>query len=180
MAMNVFTKKTVGCVFLICFWISLIGFANIITVNGFKIIEQPEDDPGLIPDIQKGLLHCDTPYYQDYLIRRSVNGYVPYSEKAFYSFLNRSYENRKTLTKLLPERYYYPNGPVIGQGFNAYGEITVHILEGCEISNETMDEIEFAIRSESKILEISDTPIVFYYDIIPVLDIKNWSDGKTT
>jgi hypothetical protein len=108
-----------------------------------------------------------------------VNGYDPYSVKAFYSFINGSCENRKTLTKLVPERYYYPNGPVIGQGVNAYGEITVHILEGCEISNETMDEIEFAIRSESKTLEISDTPIVFYYDIMPVLTIKNWSDGTT-
>ncbi|OPY43731.1 MAG: hypothetical protein A4E40_00061 [Methanoregulaceae archaeon PtaU1.Bin059] len=154
----------------------LIGLAIITVVDGFW---QPTGDPGIVPEKHEDPVHSATPYYQDHLIRRNANKTSLHSEEGFSSFINQSSENRKTLTSLLPGKYYYPDGPVVGQGFNAKGEITVHILEGYEISNETMDEIEYAIRSEFKSLGIADACIVFYYDIPPVLSIKRWGEEKT-
>ncbi|HOP68080.1 MAG: hypothetical protein WC164_04620 [Patescibacteria group bacterium] len=176
MAVSAQGKRTViwlGFTICIVFFIVL---AIITVVDGFW---QPAGDQGVVPGIHEDPVDTDAPYYQDYLIRRSASKTSPHSEEGFSSFLNQSSENRKTLTCLLPGQYYYPDGPVVGQGFNAKGEITVHILEGYEISNETMDEIEYAIRSELKTLGIADTHIVFYTDILPVLSIKRWGEEKT-
>ena len=174
--MSAQVKGTIIWLWLTISVVFIIGFALITTVMGFW---QPAADLGMMPDISEDPMHDNAPYYQDYLIRRSANKTHPHSEEVFSSFLNQSSEKRKTLTSLLPEQYYYPNGPVVGQGFNARGEITVHILEEYEVSNETMDQIEYRIRSELKTLGIPDAPIVFYHDILPVLSIKRWSDEKT-
>ncbi|GEM_PF-1782515 len=170
-------KRNAGWLWFKIIIVFLIGLAIITVVDGFW---QSTGDPGIVPEIHEDPVHSDAPYYQDHLIRRNANKNSPHSEEGFSSFINQSSENRKTLTSLLPEQYYYPNGPVVGQGFNAKGEITVHILEGYEISNETMDEIEYAIRSEFKPLGITDTHIVFYYDIVPVLSIKRWGEESTS
>ena len=161
------------------FTICIVFFIVLAIIPVIKAFWQPAGDSGVMPGIHEEPVHADAPYYQDYLIRRSLNKTSPHSEEGFSSFINQSSENRKTLTRLLPEQYYYPNGPVVGQGFNARGEITVHILEGYGISNETMDEIEYAIRSELKTLGIDDARIVFYSDILPVLSIKRWGEEKT-
>mgnify|MGYP001061490644 CR=1 FL=1 len=169
-------RRNAGRLWFAIIIVLLIGIAIITVVEGFW---QPTGDPGTVPEIHEDPVQSDAPYYQDHLIRRNANRTSPQSEEGFSSFINQSSENRKKLTSFLPEQYYYPNGPVVGQGFNAKGEITVHILEGYEISNETMDEIEYAIRSEFKSLGIADAPIVFYYDILPVLSIKRWGEENT-
>jgi len=169
-------KRTAGWLGFTIFIVFFIVLAIITVVDGFW---QSAGNQGEVPGIHDDPVHSDAPYYQDYLIRRSANQTSPHSEEGFSSFISQSSENRKTLTCLLPEQYYYPDGPVVGQGFNAKGEITVHILEGNEIPNETMDEIEYAIRSELKTLGIDDADIVFYTDIVPVLSIKRWGEEKT-
>lgn len=167
MTMSILSNKVITCIFSLSLVIFLIGIVCIITVGG---LEYSIENPVTLPNTTNESVDTNLPYYHDYMIRRSVTGPVLDTEDKINPFLNLSYDGREKLTGLLPERYYYPDGPVIGQGFNFQGEITVHILEGCKISNETMDEIEQIIRTGTQNPGVEYSPIVFYYDIMPVLD----------
>ena len=64
-------------------------------------------------------------------------------------------------------KYGYPNGPIIGQGYNYNGCMLLLVLEGSEIDANTLNSLYMIIKEEASKSGISDVPIVFTYENMP-------------
>ena len=66
--------------------------------------------------------------------------------------------------------YLYPEGPVIGYGYNYRGYFEVIFEENIVVEESLMDEIYGMIDEEAKGMDIQEVPVVFKLGGIPTLD----------
>lgn len=66
--------------------------------------------------------------------------------------------------------YLYPEGPVIGYGYNYRGYFEVIFEENIVVEESLMDEIYGMIDGEAKGMDIQEVPVVFKLGGIPTLD----------
>jgi hypothetical protein len=68
------------------------------------------------------------------------------------------------------EKYAHPNGPVIAQGY-AYGSyVSISILDGSDVDEETLDSIYNIIEQEANEVGIENVPVVFEYEEMAIVD----------
>jgi len=110
------------------------------------------------------------PYYTPYLIYQSGKTTMPSDDE----MKNEFFSELRTIVHSADESfmyiYYYPEGPILGLGYNYLGDIVVLVEENTSISYEMIFEIESNIRTISKNHGLNDISIVFMSDIIPILD----------
>ncbi|WP_319506142.1 hypothetical protein [uncultured Methanolobus sp.] len=68
------------------------------------------------------------------------------------------------------ERYAHPNGPVIAQGYSHGSYVSISILTGSDVDEETLDSIYNIIEQEANEVGIENVPVVFMYEDIPIED----------
>ena len=97
-----------------------------------------------------------------------VRGMVPIissdlQREALFERYQQVLENTK---EELNNKYFYPSGPVIAQGASVDGYLTVTILEGSEIDNETLDSLYQILEEEAIKVGIENVPVAFEYEEI--------------
>ncbi|WP_406671131.1 hypothetical protein V7O67_05220 [Methanolobus sp. ZRKC4] len=68
------------------------------------------------------------------------------------------------------EKYAHPNGPVIAFGYDYGSYVSISILAGSDVDEETLDSIYNIIEQEAKEGGIENVPVVFMYEEIAIVD----------
>ena len=71
-------------------------------------------------------------------------------------------------------KYSYPDGPVIGYGYNINGYLEVDFLEGSKIDDELIGNFYNMYSQEATKNGIMDVPVVFLYTKLPVTDANRF------
>ncbi|MCK4500767.1 hypothetical protein KAU11_09715 [Candidatus Babeliales bacterium] len=91
----------------------------------------------------------------------------------WYASLDEIGKSVRMRDKMRP--YFYPEGPVIGCGYNLEGYMTVTFLESTVIEKSLMDEIYEIFDRQARERGIQEVPVIFEFDTLPVEDATNMS-----
>jgi streptogrisin B len=89
-------------------------------------------------------------------------------KRNWYAILDEIGKSVRTRGEMRP--YFYPEGPVIGYGYNLEGYTEVTFLEGAVIEKPLMDEIYEIFDRRAREIGIQEVPLVFEFGEIPVED----------
>lgn len=91
----------------------------------------------------------------------------------WYASLDEIGKSVRMRDKMHP--YFYPEGPVIGCGYNLEGYMTVTFLEGTVIEKSLMDKIYEIYFRQAREIDIQEVPVIFEFGAFPAEDDTNMS-----